>query len=258
MSQLTIADFSALLVRCVGSGYVKCLPFRPVPVLLTNLHSSHDTTQPPPPASDADLHQAKKKSNKNKDTREQEEDASPTAETPAIPDTATVKTKKKKQMNDPTASSEGSKDNSSKMAAASAAAAAAGGAATGAGTKVRVEGMSLTPLKDFAAADMPAEVMKYITDKGWTQPTLIQSHCWPALTAGRDVIGIAETGSGKTLGFSLPAMSRIFDARKVCVGVDLERRRSTVGRVWNGNLGRKSPLICDWKAPTGLQEDEGK
>ncbi len=81
--------------------------------------------------------------------------------------------------------------------------------------KVHVEGMKVEPLKDFAAASMPAEVMKYVTVRGWEQPTLIQAHCWPVLNSGRDVIGIAETGSGKTLGFSLPAMSKIFNKMKV-------------------------------------------
>ena len=73
----------------------------------------------------------------------------------------------------------------------------------------------MTPLKDFASAVMPSEVMEYVTIRGWKEPTLIQSHCWPVLNAGRDVIGIAETGSGKTLGFSLPAMSKIFEKMKV-------------------------------------------
>lgn len=76
----------------------------------------------------------------------------------------------------------------------------------------------MTPLKDFASASMPAEVMKYVTVRGWKEPTLIQAHCWPVLNAGRDVIGIAETGSGKTLGFSLPAMSKIFKKMKVWLG----------------------------------------
>lgn len=75
----------------------------------------------------------------------------------------------------------------------------------------------MTPLEDFASAGMPAEVMKYVTVRGWKEPTLIQSHCWPVLNAGRDVIGIAETGSGKTLGFSLPAMSKIFEKTKVII-----------------------------------------
>ncbi|CAN0445560.1 unnamed protein product, partial [Hapterophycus canaliculatus] len=75
--------------------------------------------------------------------------------------------------------------------------------------------MKVTPLKDFADASMPAEVMKYVNLRGWKEPTLIQAHCWPVLNAGRDVIGIAETGSGKTLGFSLPAMAKIFKKMKV-------------------------------------------
>lgn len=77
--------------------------------------------------------------------------------------------------------------------------------------------MKVTPLKDFAEASMPAEVMKYVNLRGWKEPTLIQAHCWPVLNAGRDVIGIAETGSGKTLGFSLPAMAKIFKKMKVKV-----------------------------------------
>lgn len=118
------------------------------------------------------------------------------------------KNKKNKKGSAPSAAGGGT-------ASANAAAAAAGGAATGEGTKVHVEGMKVTPLTDFALAGMPAEVMKYITLRGWEEPTQIQAHCWPVLNAGRDVIGIAETGSGKTLAFSLPAMARIFKRSKV-------------------------------------------
>ncbi|CAM9175527.1 unnamed protein product [Choristocarpus tenellus] len=70
--------------------------------------------------------------------------------------------------------------------------------------------MDVTPLPDFASASMPAEVMKYVTDRRWEAPTPIQAYCWPVLNVGRDIVGIAETGSGKTLAFSLPAMSKIF------------------------------------------------
>lgn len=81
--------------------------------------------------------------------------------------------------------------------------------------------MKVTPLKDFASASMPAEVMKYVTIRDWKEPTLIQAYCWPVLNAGRDVVGIAETGSGKTLGFSLPAMSKIFKKMKVTLWEDV-------------------------------------
>eukprot|EP00903_Cladosiphon_okamuranus_P012200 g11443.t1 len=143
---------------------------------------------------------------KKKKSKKSKEVATPVE---ADPEEARSSKKKKKKKKD--------KDNdgsSSAIADANANAAAAGGAATGAGTKVHVEGMKVTPLKDFASAGMPTEVMKYVTVRGWKEPTLIQSHCWPVLNAGRDVIGIAETGSGKTLGFSLPAMSKIFEKLK--------------------------------------------
>lgn len=84
-------------------------------------------------------------------------------------------------------------------------------------TKVHVEGMNVTPLKDFSGVDMPPEVMRYVTLREWRQPTQIQGYCWPVLNAGRDVVGIAETGSGKTLAFSLPAITRILERTKVMV-----------------------------------------
>ncbi|KAL0257767.1 RNA-dependent ATPase [Diplodia seriata] len=44
---------------------------------------------------------------------------------------------------------------------------------------------------------------------GFTAPTPIQAAAWPSLLAGRDVIGVAETGSGKTLGFGVPCVRHI-------------------------------------------------
>ena len=40
-------------------------------------------------------------------------------------------------------------------------------------------------------------------------PSAIQAQCWPVLLSGRDVIGIAATGSGKTFAFALPAIVHI-------------------------------------------------
>lgn len=37
---------------------------------------------------------------------------------------------------------------------------------------------------------------------GWTRPTSIQTVSWPVAMSGRDVVGIAQTGSGKTAGVS--------------------------------------------------------
>ena len=52
-------------------------------------------------------------------------------------------------------------------------------------------------------------VSAYISLKSFKAPSPIQAQCWPPLLAGRDVIGIASTGSGKTLTFLVPALLRI-------------------------------------------------
>ncbi|KAJ1430802.1 P-loop containing nucleoside triphosphate hydrolase protein [Ochromonadaceae sp. CCMP2298] len=50
---------------------------------------------------------------------------------------------------------------------------------------------------------------KYLDAKKFVTPSPIQSQCWAPLLAGRDVVGIASTGSGKTLGFLIPGLLRI-------------------------------------------------
>jgi len=67
----------------------------------------------------------------------------------------------------------------------------------------------IRPLATFAQSGLPAHILKCVS--GFSTPTAIQAQCWPAILSGRDVIGIAETGSGKTLGFILPALVHILD-----------------------------------------------
>ncbi len=44
---------------------------------------------------------------------------------------------------------------------------------------------------------------------GMTQPTAVQKGCIPSILAGRDVIGTAHTGSGKTAAFALPILQKL-------------------------------------------------
>ncbi|RKP00276.1 hypothetical protein CXG81DRAFT_13427 [Caulochytrium protostelioides] len=54
------------------------------------------------------------------------------------------------------------------------------------------------------------------TLKEYAAPTPVQAACWPPLLMGRDVVGIAATGSGKTMGFAVPAVQALSpqDAKK--------------------------------------------
>lgn len=65
------------------------------------------------------------------------------------------------------------------------------------------------PVETFDEAGFPAYVMSEVKAQGFDAPTAIQSQGWPMALSGRDVVGIAETGSGKTLSYTLPAIVHI-------------------------------------------------
>ncbi len=67
---------------------------------------------------------------------------------------------------------------------------------------LRVYGVSLT----FLSLDV-------IKKLGYAGPTPIQAQAIPAIMSGRDVIGVAKTGSGKTIAFLLPLFRHIKDQR---------------------------------------------
>ena len=61
----------------------------------------------------------------------------------------------------------------------------------------------------FDEAGFPGYVMNEVKAQGFAAPTAIQAQGWPMALSGRDVVGIAETGSGKTLTYCLPAIVHI-------------------------------------------------
>lgn len=62
---------------------------------------------------------------------------------------------------------------------------------------------------DFAALNLPAPLMQALSDVGYETPSPIQAACIPHLLAGQDLIGEAQTGTGKTAAFALPILARI-------------------------------------------------
>jgi ATP-dependent RNA helicase DeaD len=66
----------------------------------------------------------------------------------------------------------------------------------------------------FAALGLAANVLATLEKVGYESPTPIQARTIPPLLAGRDVLGQAQTGTGKTAAFALPLLSRIDVARR--------------------------------------------
>ncbi|MHB8472703.1 MAG: DEAD/DEAH box helicase [Gammaproteobacteria bacterium] len=61
----------------------------------------------------------------------------------------------------------------------------------------------------FATLGLSAELLRAVSDNGYTTPTPIQLQAIPVILEGRDVLGGAQTGTGKTAGFTLPLLQRL-------------------------------------------------
>ena len=61
----------------------------------------------------------------------------------------------------------------------------------------------------FSDLGLPAPILQALAAEGYTTPTPIQDRAIPHVLQGRDLLGIAQTGTGKTAAFSLPILSRL-------------------------------------------------
>ena len=83
---------------------------------------------------------------------------------------------------------------------------------------IRIQGGRATlPLRFWKEANFPAEVIKGIEAMGYEKPSPIQRQAIPIGLAKRDIIGIAETGSGKTAAFVIPLLCYMLQLPKIYI-----------------------------------------
>src|SRR5271166_94576 len=70
------------------------------------------------------------------------------------------------------------------------------------------------PLNDFHGFGLAAPLTHALAKLGYARPTPIQAQAIPPLMRGRDLIGIAQTGTGKTAAFALPILHRLATDRQ--------------------------------------------
>ncbi len=61
----------------------------------------------------------------------------------------------------------------------------------------------------FPSLGLSAPILRAIDEKGYTTPFPIQIKAIPAILSGKDVMAAAQTGTGKTAGFTLPMLQRL-------------------------------------------------
>ena len=70
-------------------------------------------------------------------------------------------------------------------------------------SEITVKGDGIpNPIQSFEEGNFPNYVMNGIREHGYDRPTPIQAQGWPIALSGQDLVAIAQTGSGKTLGVS--------------------------------------------------------
>jgi ATP-dependent RNA helicase RhlE len=104
-------------------------------------------------------------------------------------------------------------------------------------SSVKYHGMTSEDTTDFASLGLSHQVLAAIADAGYSTPTPIQRQAIPLIVQGRDVMGLAQTGTGKTAAFTLPIVDRLIDGprrtrvlvltptRELCIQVEESVRK---------------------------------
>src|SRR5687768_4126334 len=73
---------------------------------------------------------------------------------------------------------------------------------------------TIEEIEEFSELGLRPELLEAVVDAGYTRPTPIQQQAVPLILSGRDVIGLAQTGTGKTAAFTLPLLQLLSDGPK--------------------------------------------
>jgi ATP-dependent RNA helicase RhlE len=104
-------------------------------------------------------------------------------------------------------------------------------------------------LTDFSRLGLAAPLLHALTKQGYSRPTPIQAQAIPPIMAGRDLVGIAQTGTGKTAAFALPILNYLAANRRAaprngCRVLVLSPTRELASQIAEGfrSLGAGLPL----------------
>ncbi|MFD1158110.1 DEAD/DEAH box helicase [Roseovarius aestuarii] len=105
----------------------------------------------------------------------------------------------------------------------------------------------------FAEMGLPAPLVKKLTAMGIEEPTPIQTHAIPYALDGNDVMGLAQTGTGKTAAFGLPLLAQLMEMRgkpepKTVRSLILAPTRELAGQIRDALL----PLVKDTPIKIGV------
>ena len=79
-------------------------------------------------------------------------------------------------------------------------------------------------MPSFSDLGLTPPLLRALAEEGYDSPTPIQSAAIPPLLEGRDLLGIAQTGTGKTAAFALPILQRLAERAGTASAAALDAR----------------------------------
>ena len=70
-------------------------------------------------------------------------------------------------------------------------------------------------MTQFSELGLAEPILRAVSEQGYTTPSPVQAEAIPEIIAGRDVMAAAQTGTGKTAGFTLPMLQRLLAGRNM-------------------------------------------
>ena len=90
----------------------------------------------------------------------------------------------------------------------------------------------------FRALNLSPQIVQAVRDAGYTEPTPIQIAAIPLILSGHDMIGIAQTGTGKTAAFVLPILMKLAESKQtVTTGASRSSQSPVRSKIRRGELG---------------------
>jgi ATP-dependent RNA helicase RhlE len=122
-----------------------------------------------------------------------------------------------------------------------------------------IETLDVETPTSFAELGLAPELLRAVVDAGYTVPTPIQARAIPLVLRGRDVMGLAQTGTGKTAAFTLPIIQRLLGGPRRTRALVLTPTRELAVQVkeaFAGYAENSGLFVCDvyGGVPLGPQE----
>ncbi|CAM8891225.1 unnamed protein product [Rhodiola kirilowii] len=117
--------------------------------------------------------------------------------------------------------------------------------------EITVSGVNVPhPFISFDSTGLPFEILHELKSAGFGAPTPIQAQSWPIALQSRDIVAVAKTGSGKTLGYLIPGFIHIKHCRKnsrlgpTVLVLSPTRELATQIQDEAGKFGKSSRISC--------------